>query len=55
MSLHLQNIESGNTVKVEIRDDQRSNIAIICRVRKAGIITEETLPDSIIQLTLRKN
>ena len=42
------------TVKVEVRKDQRSNIDIICRVRKAEIISESSLPEGITQLTLRK-
>ncbi|WP_319780968.1 hypothetical protein [Maridesulfovibrio sp.] len=42
------------SVKAEIRADQRSNIDIICRVRKSEIIAEENIPENLILLTLRK-
>lgn len=54
MSLHLQGLKSGMTVKVEVRADQRANIDIICRVKKSEIIAEESLPDNITLLTLHK-
>ncbi|WP_319762181.1 hypothetical protein [Maridesulfovibrio sp.] len=54
MSSRLQNLEPGMTVKVEIRKDQRSNIDIICRVRKSEIIAEDNIPENLTMLTLRK-
>ncbi|WP_163291756.1 hypothetical protein [Desulfovibrio sp. JC022] len=54
MSSRLQSIQSGKTVKLEIRPDQRSNIDIICKVRKSEIIAEEPIHDNLILLTLRK-
>lgn len=54
MSSHLQALQSGMTVQVEIRTDQHSNIDIICRVRKAEIIAEKNIPQNLILLTLRK-
>ncbi|WP_415718680.1 hypothetical protein [Maridesulfovibrio sp.] len=54
MSSHLQELESGMTLQVEIRQDQRSNIDIICRVRKSEIIVEEAIPQNLTLLTLRK-